>query len=51
MAEEARISCIGWKKTSAQLTLDDPHRVNEATAAFAVPGVRYSAGEQKVIDR
>jgi aryl-alcohol dehydrogenase-like predicted oxidoreductase len=37
--------------TAVELTPDDLHRLNEATAAIAVQGARYSEGAQKMIDR
>src|SRR6201998_3598342 len=36
---------------TVELTPDDLHRLNEATAAIAVQGARYSEGAQKMIDR
>src|SRR6478736_2421167 len=36
--------------TAVELTPDDLHRLNEATAAIAVQGARYSEGAQKMID-
>jgi hypothetical protein len=33
------------------LTPDDLDRLNQATAAIAVQGARYSEGAQKMIDR
>jgi len=37
--------------TAVELTPDDLHRLNEATATIAVRGARYSEGAQKMIDR
>jgi len=37
--------------TAVELTPDDLHRLNEATAAIPVQGARYSEGAQKMIDR
>ncbi len=37
--------------TAVELTHDDLQRLNEATAAIAVQGARYSEGAQKMIDR
>jgi aryl-alcohol dehydrogenase-like predicted oxidoreductase len=37
--------------TAVELTPDDLDRLNEATAAIAVQGARYSEGAQKMIDR
>src|SRR6266567_1769973 len=37
--------------TAVELTPDDLHRLNEATATIAVQGARYSVGAQKMIDR
>lgn len=37
--------------TAVELTPDDLHRLNEATASISVQGARYSEGAQKMIDR
>src|SRR6266568_4009606 len=37
--------------TAVELTPDDLHRLNEATATIKVQGARYSEGAQKMIDR
>ena len=36
---------------AVELTPDDLHRLNEATATIKVQGARYSEGAQKMIDR
>ena len=37
--------------TAVELTPDDLHRLDEATATITVQGARYSEGAQKMIDR